>query len=107
MISVVTERGDAYSHSSLSRFARSSIGVLAQLVERLNGIEEVRGSNPLGSISLVCHPGAGAAEEKAAGGRNGGGGFSRIGRQRHLPSLAMPSNGIPHENGETPRRKIR
>ena len=27
-----------------------SHGVLAQLVERLNGIEEVRGSNPLGSI---------------------------------------------------------
>jgi hypothetical protein len=27
----------------------NSIGVLAQLVERLNGIEEVRGSNPLGS----------------------------------------------------------
>ena len=27
-----------------------SNGVLAQLVERLNGIEEVRGSNPLGSI---------------------------------------------------------
>ena len=26
-----------------------SRGVLAQLVERLNGIEEVRGSNPLGS----------------------------------------------------------
>src|SRR6267378_6673244 len=26
-----------------------SCGVLAQLVERLNGIEEVRGSNPLGS----------------------------------------------------------
>ncbi len=26
-------------------------GVLAQLVERLNGIEEVRGSNPLGSTS--------------------------------------------------------
>src|SRR6266516_239294 len=26
-----------------------SHGVLAQLVERLNGIEEVRGSNPLGS----------------------------------------------------------
>jgi len=32
----------------LSRF----FGVLAQLVERLNGIEEVRGSNPLGSTSL-------------------------------------------------------
>ena len=27
-------------------------GLLAQLVERLNGIEEVRGSNPLGSILL-------------------------------------------------------
>ncbi len=27
-------------------------GVLAQLVERLNGIEEVRGSNPLGSTFL-------------------------------------------------------
>jgi hypothetical protein len=27
-------------------------GVLAQLVERLNGIEEVRGSNPLGSTAL-------------------------------------------------------
>src|SRR5438552_2698361 len=27
----------------------SDSGVLAQLVERLNGIEEVRGSNPLGS----------------------------------------------------------
>ena len=38
-------------------------GVLAQLVERLNGIEEVRGSNPLGSRpsleaqrwAKVCH----------------------------------------------------
>ncbi len=28
-------------------------GVLAQLVERLNGIEEVRGSNPLGSTTLI------------------------------------------------------
>ena len=27
-------------------------GVLAQLVERLNGIEEVRGSNPLGSTNF-------------------------------------------------------
>jgi hypothetical protein len=43
------KRGDAYSYGSLrvSRGVRS--GVLAQLVERLNGIEEVRGSNPLGS----------------------------------------------------------
>lgn len=31
--------------------ARITRGVLAQLVERLNGIEEVRGSNPLGSTS--------------------------------------------------------
>ena len=30
-------------------FRSPSNGVLAQLVERLNGIEEVRGSNPLGS----------------------------------------------------------
>jgi hypothetical protein len=28
-------------------------GVLAQLVERLNGIEEVRGSIPLGSMSIL------------------------------------------------------
>ena len=28
-------------------------GVLAQLVERLNGIEEVRGSNPLGSSPFL------------------------------------------------------
>jgi putative endonuclease len=32
-------------------FPRDQKGVLAQLVERLNGIEEVRGSNPLGSSS--------------------------------------------------------
>gem|GEM_PF-3545454 len=30
-------------------------GVLAQLVERLNGIEEVSGSIPLGSISKPSH----------------------------------------------------
>ncbi len=38
-----------------SRYFRSpseASGVLAQLVERLNGIEEVRGSNPLGSKYL-------------------------------------------------------
>ena len=32
----------------------SRIGVLAQLVERLNGIEKVRGSNPLGSTTDDC-----------------------------------------------------
>jgi hypothetical protein len=30
-----------------------SCGVLAQLVERLNGIEEVTGSNPVGS-TYIC-----------------------------------------------------
>ena len=33
----------------LAQQSKSENGVLAQLVERLNGIEEVRGSNPLGS----------------------------------------------------------
>ena len=33
-----------------------SDGVLAQLVERLNGIEEVRGSNPLGSKAASVEP---------------------------------------------------
>jgi hypothetical protein len=37
-------------------FRSFSSGVLAQLVERLNGIEEVRGSNPLGSTSIALNP---------------------------------------------------
>ena len=36
-----------------------SDGVLAQLVERLNGIEEVRGSNPLGSTPFRFSAGQG------------------------------------------------
>ena len=32
--------------------SESCAGVLAQLVERLNGIEEVTGSNPVGSTSF-------------------------------------------------------
>jgi hypothetical protein len=36
------------SQSKIYTF-RSFAGVLAQLVERLNGIEEVTGSNPVGS----------------------------------------------------------
>src|SRR5437667_5515506 len=32
---------------------RSFAGVLAQLVERLNGIEEVTGSNPVGSTTFL------------------------------------------------------
>jgi hypothetical protein len=35
----------------LAQQSKSDYGVLAQLVERLNGIEEVRGSNPLGSTN--------------------------------------------------------
>ena len=37
-----------YRFRNLFRFGQ---GVIAQLVERLNGIEEVWGSNPHGSIS--------------------------------------------------------
>ncbi len=32
---------------------KASAGVLAQLVERLNGIEEVTGSNPVGSTFFL------------------------------------------------------
>jgi hypothetical protein len=32
---------------------KASAGVLAQLVERLNGIEEVTGSNPVGSTLFL------------------------------------------------------
>ena len=39
----------------LAQQSKSENGVLAQLVERLNGIEEVRGSNPLGSKSLYSN----------------------------------------------------
>jgi hypothetical protein len=35
---------------------RSLTGVLAQLVERLNGIEEVTGSNPVGSTYIAHSP---------------------------------------------------
>src|SRR5215470_17134674 len=38
-------------------------GVVAQLVERLNGIQEVRGSNPLGSTSFHS-PSSRAAKNK-------------------------------------------
>ncbi len=35
------------------RLSFAKNGLLAQLVERLNGIEEVSGSNPLGSTTLA------------------------------------------------------
>ena len=34
------------------RLCVTPVGVVAQLVERLNGIQEVRGSNPLGSTTF-------------------------------------------------------
>ena len=46
---------DFFSVKSALPFSFSQYGVLAQLVERLNGIEEVRGSIPLGSkLRLVA-----------------------------------------------------
>jgi hypothetical protein len=51
-----TEKKSTFFLRKLRYHFRSlSNGVLAQLVERLNGIEEVRGSNPLGSISLITN----------------------------------------------------
>ena len=44
----VTNR-KVFCRHMLAQQSKSENGVLAQLVERLNGIEEVRGSNPLGS----------------------------------------------------------
>jgi hypothetical protein len=41
--------------SSALHFSFAPDGVVAQLVERLNGIQEVRGSNPLGSTILFIH----------------------------------------------------
>ena len=46
-------KGDCNQKSTIYN---SFSGVLAQLVERLNGIEEVTGSNPVGSTSLFCAP---------------------------------------------------
>ena len=40
-------------HGSLLGFLDETLGVIAQLVERLNGIEEVWGSNPHGSTKRL------------------------------------------------------
>gem|GEM_PF-2704863 len=61
-----TPTGSLYSHCNKSlaigrtswifvalRFGGTGNGLLAQLEERLNGIEEVSGSNPLGSTSIL------------------------------------------------------
>jgi hypothetical protein len=46
-----------YFHASIvttiRRFGGETLGVIAQLVERLNGIEEVWGSNPHGSTKRL------------------------------------------------------
>ena len=41
-----------FSSGTQEEFEAGNSGVLAQLVERLNGIEEVSGSIPLGSIPI-------------------------------------------------------
>jgi|ERR1700730_2075128 hypothetical protein len=51
LFSLFFAQNGVYCPISLPHF-----GVLAQLVERLNGIEEVRGSNPLGSKYLEMRP---------------------------------------------------
>ena len=68
----VTANSDGFFDVSASCNSQSKIynltvfsGVLAQLVERLNGIEEVTGSNPVGSTSF----GNGFAIGQSANGR--------------------------------------
>ncbi len=55
--SIVTNVPDAPSVEQGALF-----GAVAQLGERLNGIQEVRGSTPLGSTKLKPAPGAGYRE---------------------------------------------
>ena len=45
-------RQRSHYHSNHKSLWENNLGVIAQLVERLNGIEEVWGSNPHGSTSL-------------------------------------------------------
>jgi hypothetical protein len=61
-------------------------GVLAQLVERLNGIEEVRGSNPLGSKIFLGNL------ELALSGSNNAGCWSRANRLKAFHSRFSQSH---------------
>jgi hypothetical protein len=49
----IRENASCRAGSSRNNSFSLKNGVLAQLVERLNGIEEVRGSSPLGSITFI------------------------------------------------------
>ena len=72
----------------------SAIGLLAQLVERLNGIEEVSGSNPLGSTTYV--PSAEGIEAWRAGNRAiglVGGGVGWLGVMIFFSGLSMAGGG--------------
>src|SRR5205085_6047991 len=53
MLDSWTEDATSRCKSAVANRTSSSLGVLAQLVERLNGIEEVRGSIPLGSTETL------------------------------------------------------
>ena len=71
-------------------------GVLAQLVERLNGIEEVRGSNPLGSriFTPAARGRGGETHRKKIINRADRSGLWREGRCRSLCRLRT-SAGVP------------
>ena len=64
--SITIRAGPAKSLTSAPGTLNSSAlaGVVAQLVERLNGIQEVRGSNPLGSTILRPEPTFGGSERR-------------------------------------------
>jgi len=107
-------------------FACPSRGVLAQLVERLNGIEEVRGSNPLGSTTRFSMAGHNKwskikrlkavldskrgrifsryAKEIAVAARLGGGDAAMNPRLRSAMQSARAAN-MPNENIERAIRK--
>jgi hypothetical protein len=55
----------------LLRLRLTLVGVVAQLVERLNGIQEVRGSNPLGSTILVLDTDGSSSNPRRAMAANG------------------------------------
>ena len=75
-------------------------GVLAQLVERLNGIEEVRGSNPLGS-NFFGTLGAENAVRLVGRGAEGSKRSSKPG-PKAIPSLHVPTESIANQQKKFP-----
>lgn len=85
----------------LLRFPSLLFGVLAQLVERLNGIEEVRGSNPLGStlfwrlrMSMTFHLRRAAVGDMLEVARLYRRAF--FGAMPHMPVLHTPEEDVVH-----------